>query len=408
MTATMPPSARPVRLASRRPASPATEPASPPASPWPASPATAPLAPTAARLAGPAVAEWPALGTLAALAVTDPMALPAAGKLLTAELAAVDAACSTFRDDSELVAVNAAARQDGPVRVSPLLAEAIGAALRAAEQTGGDVDPVAGPELSVAHGVRAITCAQRAGTSMQPAGTPLRLVVTTTAHWRQVRLDGENGLLHLPPGTWLDLGATAKAWAADRAAAAIAARLGCGVLISLGGDVAASGEPPHGGWRIRVQDKARPAAGRPAARPAGPATVVSIDGGGLATAGASAIRWRNGGDVLQRILCPHDGGPAVPAWRTVSVTAASCAEASAASTAAIIRGSQAIGWLFGRGLPARLVDTAGRVRIVGGWPPPAADVPGGTGGRTTVAHWISADRAGSTGRTDAGRKAESQ
>lgn len=397
MTATMLPSARPVRLASRRPASPATEPASPPANPWRASPATAPPAPTAASRPVPAVAEWPALGTLAALAVTDPMALPEACELLTAELAAVDAACSTFRDDSELVAVNAAACQDGPVRVSPLLAEAIGAALRAAEQTGGDVDPVAGPEISVAPGVRAITYAQQAGTSMQRAGAPLRFVITATANWRQVRLDEENGLLDLPPGGWLDLGATAKAWTADRAATAIAARLGCGVLISLGGDVAASGEPPHGGWRIRVQDKARPAAGRPAAQPAGPAALVSIDSGGLATAGASAVRWRHGGDVLQHILRPRDDGPAVPAWRTASVTAASCAEASAASTAAIIRGSQAIGWLSGLGLPARLVDTAGRVRTVAGWP--AAEDLAGTGRRATAAHGNSA------GAADAGGKA---
>ena len=389
MTATMLPSARPVRLASRRPASPATEPASPPASPWPASPATAPPAPAEASRPGLAVAEWPALGTLAVLAVTDPMALPAARELLTAELAAVDAACSTFRDDSELVAVNAAARQDGPVRVSPLLAEAIGAALRAAEQTGGDVDPVAGPEISAAPGVRAITYAQQAGTSMQRAGAPLRLVITTTANWRQARLDEKNGLLDLPPGAWLDLGATAKAWTADRAATAIAARLGCGVLISLGGDVAVSGEPPPGGWRIRVQDRYGPAAGQPA----GPAAVVSIDSGGLATAGAGAIRWRHGGDVLRHILCARDGGPG---WRTASVTAASCAEASAASTAAIIRGSQAIGWLSGLGLPSRLVDTAGRVRTVAGWP--AAEDLAATGRRTTAADGNSAGRTHADGQ----------
>jgi thiamine biosynthesis lipoprotein len=331
--------------------------------------------PPSVRPVRPAVAEWPALGTLAALAVTDPAALPEARELLTAELAVTDAACSSFRDDSELAAVNAAGRQDGPVQVSPLLAEAITAALRAAEQTGGDVDPVTGQHASMAHGTFTLARAQRAGAphgALARAGThatgaAVHFAVTAAASWRQVRLDQENGLLALPPGTRLDLGGTAKAWAADRAAASIAARLGCGVLVGLGGDIAAYGEPPPGGWRIRVQDKCGPAA----ARPPGPAAVVSIGSGGLATAGASAIRWRHGGDVLAQILRPRHGGPAVPAWRTVSVTAASCAEASAASTAAIIRGSQAIGWLSGRGHPARLVDTAGRVRTVAGWP--AAD-----------------------------------
>jgi thiamine biosynthesis lipoprotein len=329
------------------------------------------------------VAEWPALGTLAALAVTDPAVLPDARELPTAELAAVDAACSTFRGDSELAAVNAAARQDGPVMVSPLLAEAIAAALRAAEQTGGDVDPVTGQQASMAHGTFTFDRAQRAGAAV-------RLVVTAAASWRQVRLDQENGLLELPPGTWLDLGGTAKAWAADRAAASIAARLGCGVLVGLGGDIAVCGEPPPGGWRIRVQDKAGPAA----VQPAGPAAVVSIGSGGLATAGASAIRWHHGGDVLQHILRPRR--PAVPAWRTVSVTAASCAAASAASTAAIIRASQAIGWLSGLGRPARLVDATGRVRTVAGWP--AAEDLAGTSRRTTATDGNSAGAAGAGGK----------
>ena len=406
MTATTLPSARRVRPAGRWPASPVTDPALPPASPWLASPVAEPPAPTAVgrpaasatARPGPAVAEWLALGTLAALAVTDPAVLPDARELLTAELAAVDAACSPFRGDSELAAVNAAARQDGPVMVSPLLAEAIAAALRAAEQTGGDVDPVTGQQASMAHGTFTFARAQRAGVphgalaraGTQRAGAAVRLVVTAAASWRQVRLDQENGLLELPPGTWLDLGGTAKAWAADRAAASIAARLGCGVLVGLGGDIAVCGEPPPGGWRIRVQDKAGPAA----VQPVGPAAVVSIGSGGLATAGASAIRWHHGGDVLQHILRPRR--PAVPAWRTVSVTAASCAAASAASTAAIIRGSQAIGWLSGLGRPARLVDATGRVRTVAGWP--AAEDLAGTSRRTTATDGNSAGAAGAGGK----------
>ena len=402
MTATMPPSARTMRRAAAWPATPATSRSATSPAVRSAAPATARSAAIAAAWPGPAVAEWPALGTLAALAVTDPAVLPEARELLTAELAAVDAACSSFRDDSELAAVNAAARQDGPVRVSPLLAEAISAALRAAEQTGGDVDPVTGQQASMAHGTFARARAQRTAAphsavavtqdGPQRPGADVRLVVTAAASWRQVRLDQENGLLGLPPGARLDLGGTAKAWAADRAAASIATQLGCGVLISLGGNVAAYGEPPTGGWRIRVQDKAGPAA----VRPAGPAATVSIGVGGLATAGASTIRWRHGGDVLRHILRPRAGGPTGLVWRTVTVTAASCAEASAASIAAIIRGSQAIGWLASLGLPSRLVDTAGRVRTVAGWP--ATDDPAGAGRRITAAD------GNITGHTDASGK----
>ena len=61
-------------------------------------------------------------------------------------------------------------------------------------------------------------------------------------------------MLTMPAGVRLDLGATAKAWAADRSAARIAARTGGGVLVSLGGDIAVAGPAPATGWRVRVQD----------------------------------------------------------------------------------------------------------------------------------------------------------
>jgi len=72
--------------------------------------------------------------------------------------------------------------------------------------------------------------------------------------------------------------------------------------------------------------------------------------------------------VLHHILDPRTGLPAEPVWRTVSVTAGSCADANAASTAAVIRGHRALGWLTQLGLPARLVDATGAVFTVAGWP----------------------------------------
>ena len=56
------------------------------------------------------------------------------------------------------------------------------------------------------------------------------------------------------------------------------------------------------------------------------------------------------------------------AWRTVSVAAASCADANIATTAAIVRGESASAWLSALGLPARMVDAAGEVTTVGEWP----------------------------------------
>ena len=85
--------------------------------------------------------------------------------------------------------------------------------------------------------------------------------------------------------------------------------------------------------------------GSPDDPPAGPYALIAIRDGGLATSSTAARRWQRGGDVLHHILDPRTGLPAEPVWRTVSVAAATCADANAASTAAVIRGRRALGWL---------------------------------------------------------------
>jgi thiamine biosynthesis lipoprotein ApbE len=298
-----------------------------------------------------ASASWRALGTLVHLVVTEPACLAEARQLLESDLAAVDAACSRFRADSEIRAL----RGGRPEKISSLLAEAVAVALRAARLTDGDVDPTVGAAMSAAGYDRDFQ-------EIEPNGPAIRLTVRTVPGWHQVRLDGRT--LTLPAGAELDLGATAKAWAADRSAARIAAAAGSGVLVSLGGDIAVAGPAPEGGWRVRVQDVTGP----PGDPPAGPYALIAIRDGGLATSSTAARRWRRGDDVLHHILDPRTSLPAEPVWRTVSVAAGSCADANAASTAAVIRGRAAPGWLARLGLPARLVDATGVVFTVAGWP----------------------------------------
>ena len=293
----------------------------------------------------PAAADWLALGTQVWLLVTDPGRLAEGRRLLEADLDAVDLACSRFRADSELMrlgAITAPAVPGGAAtaEVSALLGEAIAVALRAARLTDGDVDPTVADAMSALGYDRDFAL-------LPDAGPPVRLTVRAVPGWRQVGFDERSRLLTLPQGVHLDLGATAKAWAADRSAARLAGTLGCGVLVGLGGDIAVAGPPPGGGWRIRVQD----VTGRPEDPAEGPAAVVAITGGGLATSSTTARRWRRGGDVLHHILDPRTGLPAPVHWRTVSVAAATCVDANTASTAAIIRGPQALDWLSNLGLP---------------------------------------------------------
>jgi FAD:protein FMN transferase len=316
-------------------------------------------------------ASWTALGMLIQLVVTDPAQTAPARELLEDDLLALDLACSRFRPDSELIAVSKAARgAPGPVTlsVSPLLAQAVAVSLRAARLTDGDVDPTVGAVLSGLGYDRDFAELPRPdhddgaspGTGVGPVG------VRVIPGWRSVSVNVDTRQLTVPADIQLDLGATVKAWAADQAAAQIADAVGCGVLVSLGGDTAVAGEAPDGGWRIRVQDWTT----LPGDAPAGPSQVVIIRDGGLATSSTAARRWQHGGSVLHHILDPRTARPAAPVWRTVSVAAATCADANTAATAAIIRGHQAVPWLTALRLPARLVAQDGAVTTVAAWPNP--------------------------------------
>ncbi|MFE9768535.1 FAD:protein FMN transferase [Streptomyces sp. NPDC005808] len=305
-----------------------------------------------------AAADWRALGTSVRLVTTDPALLDSCNLLLARFLAEVDATCSRFREDSELAALDGT--EGRPVKVSPLLAEALAVALRAAEATDGAVDPTLGSAMNALGYDRDFQL-------IQDHGRPVRLTVRPAPGRRRVTLDRATNTVTVPAGIRLDLGATAKAWAADRAAAMLAEAAGCGVLVSLGGDTAVAGEPPHGGWRIRVQDATGAVAEIPAA---GSYATIGIRGGGLATSGTTVRRWRRGVHHLHHILDPRTGLPAETPWRTVSVAAATCADANAASTAALVKGAGAERWLTHLGLPARLVANDGTVVTTPGWPTP--------------------------------------
>jgi thiamine biosynthesis lipoprotein len=115
---------------------------------------------------------------------------------------------------------------------------------------------------------------------------------------------------------------------------------------------------------VRVQD----VTGHPDEPDDDDAQRVVLRAGGLATSSTTARRWTRGGQVMHHIMDPRSGVPAASPWRTVSVTAASCVDANIASTASIIAGADAVGWLGAAGLDARLVTHAGEVQVVGNWP----------------------------------------
>jgi thiamine biosynthesis lipoprotein len=306
-----------------------------------------------------------AFGGLAVVAVTDPSALSPALDAVSRVVLEFDRACSRFRSDSELSLVNAAAGSAVPV--GPVLLDAVAAALRAARLTGGDVDPTVGEALIALGYDRDFASLPSSLTGLAAPG-PAPRPIAAVPGWRTVVLDAERSTIRVAPGVRLDLGATAKALAADRAADVAHVEAGCGVLVSFSGDLAIAGPAPADGWRVRVTDDHR--AGVDA-----PGQWISLRSGGLATSSTFVRRWLTASGEKHHLVDPGTGQPADSVWRTVSVTAHSCLDANIASTAAIVRGAGAAGWLRELGLPSRLVGVDGSVRHLAGWPSEGDDLP---------------------------------
>jgi thiamine biosynthesis lipoprotein len=296
-----------------------------------------------------AVAERAALGTSARIAVWPPESLGPAQAAVGRVLAALDRQASRFRPDSELSWINGAG--DGLFLLSDGLAQAIGVALAAARWTGGLADPTVGNAL-IGLGY------DRDFAAIDPARPDPPAPACRVPGWQAVQLAGV--LLRRPAGVRLDLGATAKGLGSDRAARAAMSACGQagGILVALGGDMAVAGTPPRGGWPVTVAD-----------RTAAPgAQVVRLRRGAIATSSVTCRAWRRGGQDLHHIIDPRTGRPASGPWLMASVAAATCADANAAATAAIVAGAQAEDWLAAAGLPARLAGRDGRIRRIGGWP----------------------------------------
>jgi thiamine biosynthesis lipoprotein len=307
-----------------------------------------------------AVAERGALGTSARVAVWPPASLGLACTAADDVLARLDRQASRFRPDSELSWLHAA--RGGMFLLSDGLAEAVGVALAAARWTGGLTDPTIGDALVSLGYDRDFAAIGEDGdlAAIGGDGPPPGATVAAPG-WQLVQLDGP--LLRIPPGIRLDLGATAKGLGSDRAVRAVMAAVGGegGVLISLGGDIAVGGTPPRDGWPVTVAEE-----------PGQAGQLVRLTAGAVATSSVTVRRWRRGGAEVHHIVDPRTGRPADGPWRTATVAAATCADANAASTAAIVAGAAAEDWLATAGLPARLTGHDGRVRDLNGWPGPEA------------------------------------
>jgi thiamine biosynthesis lipoprotein len=281
------------------------------------------------------------------LAVVDAVGARAAERLrrVPGWFEAWERRLSRFRPDSELSRLN---RSGGAsTRVSPVLAEALGVALSAARLSGGLVTPTALAALEAAGYDRpfAELAPEIAGHSHAPLAP---------VDWRQLQLDPTARTLVLPAGVRLDLGGTAKGWAAAEAARRLSS-VGP-ALVDAGGDIVVSGPMADGGpWPIAIAN--------PFDDAEGPLGVLQLAAGAVATSGRDHRRWRQGGEERHHLIDPRTGRPAHTDVLTATVVAGDAVSAETAAKVALILGSRdGMAWIEARpGLAALLTRADGRV-----------------------------------------------
>jgi thiamine biosynthesis lipoprotein len=298
------------------------------------------------RAAAPRGAVLRMIGTEIRVLTTDADLLQPAEELVRARLSELDAAASRFRADSEVSRLITGEW----CRISPLLADHLDAALRAARLTDGLVDPTVGAAV-IASGYDGDLAAVRA----RPTPYPARRA--EVPGWRRIERDVSGLRVRVPRGTVVDLGATAKAHAADRLARELAAGGSAGFLVDLGGDIAVAGDPPPDGWQIGIES----AEGRVL-------QVVASTGQALATSSTRLRSWPTTTGTAHHVVDPRTGRTATAVHAQVTCAGVSALEANAASTASLVLGERAKQWLAERRIPGRLDRLDGRVERTPGWP----------------------------------------
>jgi thiamine biosynthesis lipoprotein len=234
-----------------------------------------------------------------------------------------DRVFSRFRPDSELNRVNRSAGRF--VAVSPLFAQTLAVALRAARETDGLVDPTLGGALEGAGYDRDF--ASLAPVEEPPgAGRP--------GAWRSVLLIGRR--VGLPHGLQLDLNGVVKSLAVDDALKLLSGP-GPG-FVSAGGDVAACDE-----LTVALPD----------------GESVLLRQGALATSSSAKRRWMRAGQVQHHLVDPATGRPSESPWEQVTACGASCLAADVAAKAGFLLGEDGPGWLDRRRIPARFLSPRG-------------------------------------------------
>jgi FAD:protein FMN transferase len=280
------------------------------------------------------------MGTVVSLvqASADEEGAALAARAVFDELDRIDRLMSSWRDDSDVSRINAAAPGQWVV-IDAEVFTVIAAATAVARKTGGAFDITVGSYKGLWKFDE-----DRDGTIPEPAAVEARRPLV---NWRHVGLDKKRRAVRLKKkGQRITLGGIAKGYAVDRAIAILRDRGVANFILQAGGDLYAGGKKADGPWTVGIRD---PRGGR-----RDPFAVTALEDRTFSTSGDYERAVIQGGVRYHHILDPATGRPAVRS-RSVTVLAESAMVADMWSTALFVMGAD-------RGL--KLVDRTPEIEAV--------------------------------------------
>lgn len=257
-----------------------------------------------------------------------------------AEVRRIETRYSRYRDDSVIARINAAAGSGQDVAIDAETAQLLAIAARLHEQSDGGFD--------ITSGILRRAWDFRSG---QPPAAEVVAELLPLIGWRHVHW-GPGHVQLSQAGMELDFGGFGKEYAADRAAAVLAASGICHGLVELGGDIHVVGPHPDGSpWLIGIRHPRQPDQ---------VLASIPVSRGGLATSGDYERCIVTPGRRYSHILDARTGWP-VDGLASLTVTAPQCLLAGAACTLGMLQGQGAPDWLDDCPYPWLAVTTALRL-----------------------------------------------
>lgn len=239
-------------------------------------------------------------------------------------LESVDAAMSTWREDSELSQFNQLPDQSAWVPVSAELFEVLEVAQTVADQSGGAFDITIGPVVNL------WGFGPEARPEQVPEDGELRKRLLQTG-FRFLELDAERQAIRAERPQYLDLSGIAKGYGVDAVARYLEQQGVTRYLVEIGGEVRVNGRKPDGSaWRLAVEQPVEQA--RQVSR------VIAMDRNGMATSGDYRNYYESNGKRYSHTIDPATGRPVGHRLASVTVIANSSMMADAWATAFTVIG----------------------------------------------------------------------